>query len=217
MSTLDLNTEDRFPSIGTLDIETSGFDGGSEHLIAVGVGYYKADGGDAEVAVHTQKDFDGDEAKLIRTTYEWLNERNPDALTTYGGEGFDFEFLDDKQTALGVSDGPDLACRSNHIDLFEPRKSLADKRNNKWPSLEESLKSYEIPEYETTWRNAKLDNTMFGEELAPEYVAALEDGDTNTLDALETIVHEYTETDIEGNIALYEHDVGREYMPTYAR
>lgn len=216
MSKLELKDEHRHENVGTLDIETSGFEGTTEHLIAVGVGYYETDG-DAEVAVHTQKDFDGDERELIRTAYEWLNERNPDALATFKGSEFDFEFLEDKQRALGFENCPDLVCRSNHIDLFVLRKRQAEMNGEKWPSLEESLDAYRIPEYETTWEGAKLDNVRFGEELAPQYVSALEDGDTDTLDELEAIVREYTETDIEANLALYEHDVGREYTPTYAQ
>lgn len=85
--------------------------------------------------------------------------------------------------------------------------------NKKWPSLEECLTSYDLPLYETTWRGDTLTNTRFGEELGPEYLAALENG--SELTELEAVIHEYTASDIEANIALYEADVGRKYTPAY--
>lgn len=215
MSTLDLSDSQRYESIGTLDIETSGFNGATEDLIAIGVGYCEANGENAAVEVFTQKDFDGDEAALIRNAYDWLNTRSPEALATFKGSEFDFDFLEDKQQALGAT-VPDLVCRSNHVDLFVQRKRNQPS-HKKWPSLEESLDAYGIEEYVTTWNDAKLTNTRFGEDLAPEYVSALQSGDTATLDSLEAVVREYTETDIEANLALYEHDAGREYTPSYAR
>jgi len=213
--TLDLSDDQRYHSIGTLDIETSGFDGATEDLIAIGVGYCEAHGENADVEVFTQKDFDGDEAELIQSAYNWLNTRNPEALATFKGSEFDFEFLEDKQQALGVTPD-DLVCRSNHVDLFVERKQ-ANPPNQKWPSLEESLDAYGIPEYTTMWGSVKLDNVRFGEELAPKYVAALNDRGDHSLDSLEAVVREYTATDIEANLALYEHDAGREYTPSYAR
>lgn len=213
MSTLRLTEDKCHQSIGTLDIETSGLDGATDHLIAVGAGHYEADGDDVEVAVHTQQDYDGDEQALIRDAYEWLNQRDPAGLVTFNGSEFDFEFLDDKSRVLGV-DGPQLACRQNHLDLFVLRRRQANAQGRKWPSLEESLAAYGIPEYETTWEGTKLDNERFGEELAPRYVSALRNSDEE-LNALESVVRDYTETDIEANIALYEHDAGRTYIPSY--
>lgn len=216
MSQLDLSSEHRYSNIGTLDIETSGFDGATEDLIAIGVGYYESDSDTAEVKVHTQQDFDGDEAELIRRAYDWLNSRDLDVLATFGGAGFDFDFLVDKCDALRVADRPDLLSWPEHVDLLAERKQALP-NHREWPSLEDSLDAYGIEEYETTWRGSKLTNTRFGDKLAPEYVSALQSGDTDTLDALEAVVREYTETDIEANIALYEADVGREYTPSYAQ
>lgn len=215
MSQCELNPDQCFDSIGTLDIETSGFDGATEDLIAVGVGYYEPNA-DAEVAVHTQLMFDGDERELIRNAYDWLNDREPECLATFNGAGFDFDFLVDKCDALGYRDRPDLLGWPNHVDLLSERKQRLPP-NRKWPSLEESLNAYEIPKYETTWNGKKLTNTRFGEELAPRYVDALASSDAGVLDELESVVVEYTESDIEANIALYEADAGREYLPTYAQ
>lgn len=213
-----LNLEQCYDTVGTLDIETSGFDGATEDLIAVGVGYHDtSNGDDAEIAVHTQRQHNGDERELIRSAFQWLNSRDPEALASYKGSSFDMDFLYKKHIALEMSDLPTLECTRNHIDLFDPRKDLADQHGKKWPSLEESLKAYDIPEYETEWNGGVLTNKKFGEELAPWYVDALQQGDTETLDELESVVVEYTETDIEANLALYAADAGREYLPTYAR
>lgn len=216
MFTHELNPDQCYDSIGTLDIETSGFDGATEDLIAIGVGSYEAGQDSAEVEVHTQQACDGDECELIRRAYEWLNDRDPDGLATFNGAGFDFDFLVDKCDTLGFVDRPDILGWSTHVDLLAERNQRM-RHDRKWPSLEDCLDAYEIPEYETTWNGGKLTNTRFGEELAPRYVEALQNDQTGLLAGLEAIVREYTETDIEANIALYEHDAGREYTPTYAR
>jgi hypothetical protein len=59
------------------------------------------------------------------------------------------------------------------------------------------------------WRGEELTNTRFGEELAPEYLQAIEEDRTASINELETVIYEYVMTDIEANIALYESDVGR--------
>ncbi len=216
MSQLDLSSEYRYSNVGTLDIETSGFDGATDDLVAIGVGYYEANGDTAEVEVHTQQDYDGDEAELIRGALDWLNNREIDTLATFNGAGFDFDFLVDKRDALGAVEITDILSWPDHVDLLAERKQALG-AHREWPSLEECLDAYQIPKSETTWQGKALGNTMFGEELAPEYVSALQSGDTDTLDALDAVVREYTRTDIEANIALYEYDVGREYTPSYAR
>ena len=213
-----LNADHCYDTVGTLDIETSGFDGAKDHLVAVGVGYHDtSNGDDAEVEVHTQRKCDGDERELIRSAFQWLNDRDPEALVSYKGSSFDMDFLYKKHIALKMSDLPTLECTRNHIDLFDPRKDLADQNGKKWPSLEESLAAYEIPDYVTEWNGGTLTNTRFGEELAPRYVSALQNGDNGMLDELESVVVEYTESDIEANLALYAADAGREYLPTYAQ
>lgn len=217
MFELDFSGDERYDSYGTIDIETSGFEGDSEDLIAIGMGYYEAGADDAEVKTFTRKNVTGDEQMLIQNAYEWYNSHDPDALVSFGGDFFDLTFLSDKIEALGYADCPDLAGVENHVDMFELRKPIADRNGKKWPSLEESIAEYGIPELETEWEGSKLVNTRFGEELAPKYMDALRQGDTDTLDALEATVLEYTESDIEANIALYESDAGREYTPTYAR
>ncbi|MFC4553560.1 MULTISPECIES: ribonuclease H-like domain-containing protein [Halorussus] len=216
MFELNLPADKCYDSIGTLDIETSGFDGDSDDLIAIGVGYHELGSDDADVTMFSRKNVVGDETDVIRSAYEWLNDRDPEALVSYGADFFDLTFLGDKIEALGFSDCPTLACASEHVDLLEIRKPIADEMNKKWPSLEEALDYYEIPECVTTWEGAKLDNTRFGEELAPKYIESLPEDGREQWDALEQTVLKYTESDIEANIALYAADTGHEYMPTYA-
>lgn len=215
--TVTLPDSDRYDSVGTLDIETTGTDAGSSELVAIGVGYYEPGMEYADTEVHTRQNVDGGEFDLIRTAYLWLNHRGPDCLTTYGGEFFDTTYLDGRLDRLPHTQRPKLGCRETHVDLFPPRQDVADDRNESWPSLEESLDAYDIPALETTWRDQMLDNTRFGEELAPRYLDALESGDTDTLADLEMTVYSYTVSDIEANIALYEADAGRNYTPRYAR
>jgi hypothetical protein len=61
----------------------------------------------------------------------------------------------------------------------------------------------------TLWRGEQLTNTRFGEDLAPEYLRAIEEDCAATINELETVIHEYVMTDIEANLALYETDSGR--------
>lgn len=216
MVTINLPADQCYETIGTLDIETSGFDGVTEDLIAIGVGYYERGQDTVDVEVHTQLRCDGDECELIRRAYDWLHDRDPEALATFNGAGFDFDFLVDKCDALDFVDRPDILGWPDHIDLLALRKQVMPP-SKQWPSLEDCLDAYQIPECETTWDGGKLTNTRFGEEFAPEYIRALQNDETSVLADLEAIVHEYTETDIEATLALYEHDAGREYTPTYAR
>lgn len=216
MVTINLPADQCYETIGTLDIETSGFDGATEDLIAIGVGYYERGQDSADVEVHTLQGCDGDECDLIRSAYDWLQDRDLDCLATFNGAGFDFDFLTNKCDALDFADRPDILGWPDHVDLLSLRKQ-AMPPSRKWPSLEDCLAAYEIPTVKTTWNGGTLTNTRFGDELAPQYIRALHNAETGLLADLEAVVREYTETDIEANIALYEFDAGREYTPTYAR
>ena len=61
----------------------------------------------------------------------------------------------------------------------------------------------------TKWNDRGLTNAVFGESLAPTYIDAVDDRRGERVDELESVIHEYTMTDVEANIALYETDVGR--------
>lgn len=216
MFAVDLDPDQRFDSIGTLDIETNGFDGSSDELVAIGVGYYEAGRETAEVEVITRAAVRGDERTLIENAYGWLNERTPDGLATYKGASFDLTFLSDRMEVLGFRERPTMTCADRHVDLYPARKRIADRTGRKWPSLEESLDAYDLPVYSTQWKGAELTNTRFGQDLAPRYLNALAQEDDSTLDELEPTIIEYTASDVEANIALYEADAGRTYMPQYS-
>jgi DNA polymerase elongation subunit (family B) len=158
----------------------------------------------------------GDERTLIKNAYSWLNERTPDGLATYKGASFDFTFLNDRMEALEIGERPSIRCAEKHVDLYPARKRIADQSGRKWPSLEESLDAYDLPIYSTQWEGAELTNNRFGEDLAPRYLTALAREDDSTLNELESTVIEYTASDVEANIALYEADAGRTYIPKYS-
>ncbi|MDX1744975.1 MAG: ribonuclease H-like domain-containing protein, partial [Halobacteriales archaeon] len=77
MYTLDLPDDARLRRYGALDIETDGFDGAEDHLVAVGVGFVDNDG-TREVEVHTLRETRGDEAALVDAAVEWLHRRRPE-------------------------------------------------------------------------------------------------------------------------------------------
>lgn len=212
MYTLEIDARDRFGAYGTLDIETDGFDGKTNELVAIGVGYYEASGS-PDLEVFTRRQF-ADEAALIGAAFEWLTARHPEGVVTYNGLEFDFAFLDAKLEALGVDPGP--SPPSPHVDLFAPRRRLADRAGTKWPSLEECLRAYDLPVAETAWEGEPLTNARFGEDLAPRYITAIETGEATRAAAIDRTIDAYTAADIEATIALYEADVNRGYDPRYS-
>lgn len=211
--TLSLGDEYRYDRYAALDIETDGFDGSKNDLIAIGVGYHPVENS-PEIDVMTRASVGGDELDIIRAAYDWINDRNPDGLITYNGVGFDFRFLDDKLRHLGADPTPHLSI--DHLDLFPERKRNAEERNIKWPKLEECLEAYGIPVYDTEWEGRPFTGKLLAEEFAPLYLGAMADGDGAVLNELEDTLWRYTASDIEATIALYEADLDREYVPTYA-
>lgn len=216
MVTISLEADQRFDSIGTLDIETTGLDGSSDELVAVGVGYHEAGRERAEIDVLTRARARDDERTLVADAYGWLNERAPGGLATYNGADFDLPFLDDRMAALGCRDAATLSCADRHVDLHVARRRAADEAGRTWPSLEEALGAYDLPVYATRWAGEELTNARFGEILAPRYLDALVRGDDATVEELDETVVEYTAGDVEATVALYEADAGRTYVPGYA-
>lgn len=53
--------------------------------------------------------------------------------------------------------------------------------------------------------------TVFVLELPPTYLESIHQGNEARVDDLESVIYEYTATDVEANIALYESDAGREH------
>lgn len=209
----NLGEDHQFEHYAALDIETDGFNGKEDNLIAIGVGYYDGNGR-PEIVVISRASVNNDEVAMIQEAYSWLNTRNPEGVVTYNGVGFDFEFINDKLETLGGE--PKLTVAGTHLDLFPERKRLASQANEKWPRLEECLKAYDIPIYETEWNGQPFTGETLAEKFAPLYLGALSNDEQGLIDHLEDILWEYTASDIEATIALYEADVGRSYIPSYS-
>lgn len=213
MYTHELDAADRYDRIGAIDIETNGLNPTTNSLVAIATGYYDTTTTQFEWTVHTRATA-SDEPALIHDAFAWLASYQFDGIVTYNGTNFDFPFITNRLYAHGKRDPP--AVPANHIDLYPPRKRVATETNNKWPSLEECLAAYDIPCYETAYNGELLDNTRFGEELAPAYLTAIKSHDDQSIQELESIIRPYAGADIEATIALYEADAGRTYTPSYS-
>lgn len=193
----------------TLDIESDGVDPTSSQTVAIGIGLKDTVADEQMIDVLTFGGALGDEGTMIRRAFERINEFEPDALVTFNGKNFDLDYLSERIESLQFRQKPDLNCTENHIDLFSARKQSADQRGVSWSSLKEVLETHGLTVQPTMWRGEELTNSLFGEELASEYLRAIAENRSATIDELETVIHEYVMTDIEANIALYEVDAGR--------
>jgi hypothetical protein len=194
----------------SIDIECNSLDPTSGRTVAIGIGLKDTVAGEQSIDVLMLGGAMGDEETLIRRAFERINEFDPSALVSFNGRGFDLNYLSERLAILEPTQQVGLQCEDNHIDLFVPRKEKADEQGVKWPSLEEVLEGHGLAVQPTHWRGEQLTNTRFGEELAPEYLRAIEEDRAATIDELETVIHEYVMGDIEANIALYEIDAGRQ-------
>ena len=193
----------------SIDIESNSLDPTSGRTVAIGIGLKDTVAGEQSIDVLTLGGALGDERTMIRRAFERINEFDPNALVTYNGEAFDLDYLSKRIESLQFRQQPELNCVKNHVDLFVPRRRSADEAGVKWPSLEKVLDKHGLSVQPTLWRGEELTNTLFGEELAPEYIQAITEDRAATIDELETVIHEYVMGDIEANIALYESDAGR--------
>ena len=193
----------------SLDIETSSTDPSTGQTVAIGIGLKDTVAGEQSIDVLTLAGAMGDEETLIRRAFERINEFDPTALVTFNGRWFDLNYLNERLAILKPPQKVELCCEDNHVDLFVPRKQLAEERGIKWPSLDEVLEGHGLIVQPTMWRGEELTNTVFGEELAPEYIDSISEGRTDAIEEFERVIHEYVMGDIEANIALYESDAGR--------
>jgi len=193
----------------SLDLESDSIDPATGQIVAIGIGLKDTIAGEQSVNVLTLGGAMGDEATLIRRAFERINEFEPDALVTYNGKSFDLDYLSERIESLQFRQRPELNCAKNHVDLFVPRKRSADEAGVKWPSLEKVLETHGLAVQPTIWKGEELTNSLFGEQLAPEYLDAIAGDRTTAVDEFERIIHQYVCGDIESNIALYERDAGR--------
>jgi len=85
----------------------------------------------------------------------------------------------------------------------------------KYPSLEECLDSYDFPIPKTVWNGAPLDNSRFGKEFGPEFLNVVANGDDQAIGPYRDVLDHYLKTDLEANLALYYADQGRSFDPDH--
>jgi len=202
----------------TFDIETTHYDPDQGETVAIGVGQHEvgSSGGEAqyETFAREQPGID-DERQLVERAFECIDRFDGDMPVSYNGVGFDMDFLYKRSPRFSESvPWPDLQTTGHHVDLFTDRKAACGP-NDKWPSLEECLESYDFPVPETIWNGAPIDNTRFGEEFAPASLDALTTGDEQKIDQFRGVLDHYLKTDLEANIALYCADQGLSFDPVY--
>lgn len=207
-------TDDGHNRIATFDIETTDFDASTGETVSIGIGLHErgTHARDAEYELF-HRGPSVDESELIQQAFEHLDSLEVGTLVSYNGIGFDFKFLHDRLEILG-EDSPSAQI-GNHVDLFAPRKQLAENRNESWPSLEACLDAYDIDPAKTFWRGESVDNTRFGEELGPAVLESAKSGDEDTYYSLQEVVNHYLLSDLEANLALFHADVGAEFEPEY--
>ncbi|ELZ38758.1 hypothetical protein C471_09315 [Halorubrum saccharovorum DSM 1137] len=202
----------------TFDIETTHYDPDEGETVAIGVGQHEvgSSGGEAryEIFARRQRGVD-DEQKLVERAFEFIDNLDGDTLVSYNGVGFDMDFLYKRSAHFDPAPGsPELHRAGHHVDLFTDRKAACGP-NDKWPSLEECLDSYDLPVPKTVWNGAPIDNTRFGEEFAPAFLDALGTGDDQEVSRFRGVLDHYLMTDLEANLALYYADQGLAFDPVH--
>jgi len=203
-----------FDRVATLDIETTHYDPAKGEVVSIGIGVHNV-GQDADsieyVLYHRRDPSVDDEIEIIKQSFGALNMSGADGLVSYNGKDFDLEFLEDRLYLCGGEFDTQGRMLDTHIDLMQPRKQQCRQTGEDWPSLEDCLASYQLPIPKTKWRGAPIDNTRFGDELGPEFIGSLAEGDTGVL--VDVIEH-YLRTDLEANLALFYADAGITFEPS---
>lgn len=204
-----LSSENVVTRYATLAIETNGIDPSQNQTVAIGIGLFDELNQQDSVDVLTIGGALGDEQTLIRRAFDRINQFDPAALVTYNGTAFDLDYLQERISQLQFNTPPEISCDDHHIDLFLPRKQQASEAGEKWPTIEEVLDHHGITVQSTEWRGGYVTNTVFRERLAPVYLKAIKQGNRDSVKKLDFAIHNYTATDVQANISLYEADVGR--------
>lgn len=202
-----------YDRLATFDIETTHYKASEGETVSVGVGIYDRPTETLEYEPFHRESAD-DEAEIIADALSYIEASDADALVSYNGIEFDLDFLADRLYHLDAVNAVAEADLEPHIDVFADRKAVCDRTGKKWPKLEACLASYDFPESVTEWDGRPVDNTRFGEELGPAYLAALaEDGDR--ADELRDVIDHYLVTDLEANLAIYLGDCGATFTPEW--
>lgn len=200
----------------TFDIETTHYDPDDGETVAIGVGQHEVTPSHSdryEIFTRRARGVE-DEQQLVERAFQYIDRLDGDTLVSYNGIGFDMDFLYKRSAHFDSQPAvPELQATGQHIDLFAGRKETCG--NNKWPSLEECLESYNLPVPKTVWNSSPLDNTRFGEEFAPAFLDAVANGDEQVIGAYRDVLDHYLTTDLEANIALYYADQGRSFDPVH--
>lgn len=204
--------DDGHQRLATLDIETTHYDAEQGETVSIGLGVHER-GQPASEAEYTtlHRKPALDEGEMIRGAFTEVDDLDADALVTYKGTAFDFEFLNDRLQILGEDASP--ATIGEHVDLYPPRKKHADARGDKWPSLEECLQSYGHEPPTTIWNGKVVTNTRFGEELGPALLDSIRNDDQTQWEQLVDVIEHYLVTDLEANLAVYHGDIGADFEP----
>ncbi|WP_435073516.1 ribonuclease H-like domain-containing protein [Halorubrum sp. HHNYT27] len=207
-------------NIVSFDIETTHYDPTKGETVAIGVGQHEigSSASEAQYRIFARENpATADERDLVERAVEYINRLNGDTLVSYNGIEFDMDFLSERCAQFDPAPGPPrLHETGRHIDLFAGRKEACGP-NDKWPSLEECLDSYDLPVPRTVWNGSPLDNTRFGTEFAPAFLDALADGDEQEISRFRGVLDHYLTTDLEANIALYCADQGLPFDPVHLR
>lgn len=200
-----------FEKIATFDIETTHYKPREGEIVSIGAGVHKKvmPIADANYVTFHRSD-NTSEVDVAANAFEWLDNADADLLVTFNGRDFDFDFIDNRMKLLNENlERPNIDSPETHLDLLaDYRKKEADRRNEKWPSLEEVLDAYNHEYHEQTWDGKPLDNTRFGEELGPAYLNAVEKGSAEA-DELREIINEYLRDDLKKNLQIYYYDINR--------
>lgn len=201
--------------LATVDVETTALEPADGELVSIGVGVHDRGGPDGEPVYDTFHRDGAGEGALVERAMGRLGEADADALVTYNGWEFDLPFVAGRLEALGEPVPlPDLVTSPDrHVDLLRDRKRQADRRGEKWPTLEECLDACGYPRPETRWDGEPVTNSRFGDELGPAYLDALAT-DAPVLAPLREAVDHYLRTDLEANFAVYYDDIGASFEPS---
>jgi len=203
-----------FDRVATLDIETTHYKPAQGEVVSVGIGVHNVgqDADSIEYDLYHRRDPSvDDEIEIIKQSLGALNTSGVDGLVSYNGQDFDLGFLKDRLYHCGGEFDTEARIPDTHIDLMQPRKKHCRQTGEKWPGLEDCLASYELPVPKTVWGGEPLDNTRFGEELGPEFLGSLADGDAGEL---RDVIEHYLRTDLEANFAVYYADIGMPFEPS---